>query len=254
MRLDQRLVHLGLAPSRARAQALIRDGMAVIDGVPARKPGQIVSDASHIELKGDACPWVSRAGLKLAHALEIFGVSMSGCVVLDLGASTGGFTEVCLAQGAARVYAVDVGRGQLHERLRADPRVVDLSATHARAVDATLIPERPDRLVADVSFISLTKALPTPLSRLAPASELVLLVKPQFELDPKRIGKGGHVKDPADLSMAVDRVSTWLRERGWREISTCPSPIRGGDGAIEFLLAAKAWDDPAAPKGRDLSE
>ncbi len=188
-----------------------------------------------------AHPWVGRGGLKLDHALTLWPVVVAGRTVLDVGASTGGFTEVCLSRGAARVYAVDVGHGQLHATLASDPRVVELSGTDARALNATLIPDAPDLIVTDVSFISLAKALPAALALAGRGAELVALVKPQFEVGRERVGKGGLVKDEAARAQALADVIAWLESVGWRVLATADSPVTGGDGNREFLLlAAKA--------------
>ncbi|MEO1331106.1 MAG: TlyA family RNA methyltransferase [Pseudomonadota bacterium] len=238
-RLDQRLVSLGLVETRARAQALIKAGVVRVDGAPARKPSASPPPDARIELVADPCPWVSRAALKLLHALERFELSPEGAETLDVGASTGGFTEVCLARGAARVAALDVGRDQLHPTLRADPRVIDLSPLNARALTADRLPAPPDLIVSDVSFISLVKALPAPLSLAAPEARLIALVKPQFEVGPERVGKGGLVKDPGDRRSAVDQVARFLERSGWVVLGETESPIAGGGGAREHLIAAR---------------
>ncbi len=185
-----------------------------------------------------AHPWVGRGALKLAHALDLWPVGVAGRVVLDVGASTGGFTEVCLARGAARVYAVDVGRGQLHPRLSGDARVVRLEATDARDLTPALVPQPPALIVTDVSFISLAKALPAALALAAPGADLVALVKPQFEVGPAKVGKGGLVTDPDDRRAALEGVKAFLAVSGWTVRGTADSPIAGGDGAHEFLLWA----------------
>jgi 23S rRNA (cytidine1920-2'-O)/16S rRNA (cytidine1409-2'-O)-methyltransferase len=189
-----------------------------------------------------AHPWVGRGALKLVHALDLWRVTVEGRVVLDVGASTGGFTEVCLARGAARVYAVDVGRGQLHPRLAGDGRVVSLEATDARSLTAALIPHPPDLIVTDVSFISLEKALPAALALAAPGAALVALVKPQFEVGRAKVGKGGVVSDPEARAGALEGVKAFLTGAGWRVLETAESPIIGGDGNHEFLLWASRSD------------
>lgn len=239
MRLDQRLVASGLATSRARAQELIRAGQVAIDGVAASKPSQIPDEKAVLSITGEVRPWVSRGALKLEHALDRFEITPTNRVVLDLGASTGGFTQVCLARGATKVYAVDVGRGQLHPEIAADPRVVEHSGVNAKDLDIWLAPEPIELLVADLSFISLAKALPAPLALTAPRAQAVLLVKPQFEVGPDRVGKGGIVKDAAARAEAATDVATWLQARGWRILGECVSPILGGDGNEERLLAAE---------------
>lgn len=235
MRLDQRLVDLGLADSRAKAQALIRAGDVAVAGTPAVKPAQKVGDEA-IEIAEDSCPWVSRAALKLVHALDLWGLTPAG-VALDLGASTGGFTEVLLARGAAHVHALDVGHGQLHKRLAADPRVTAHEGVNARAIPPDLVPPV-DWIVADMSFISLETALPAPLALGRTGARLVALVKPQFEAGRAALGKGGIVRDPAAHEAARARVRTMLIDQGWRVTGEAESPILGGDGNREFLIAA----------------
>jgi 23S rRNA (cytidine1920-2'-O)/16S rRNA (cytidine1409-2'-O)-methyltransferase len=185
-----------------------------------------------------AHPWVGRGGLKLDHALGLWPVAVQGAVVLDVGASTGGFTEVCLARGAAKVFAVDVGRDQLHPRLKYDPRVVDMSGTDARELAAERIDTPPTLIVCDASFIGLAKVLPTALALAAPGAELVALVKPQFEVGPERIGKGGAVRDATVRREALKGVVDWLERQGWPVRATADSPILGGEGAHEYLLWA----------------
>ncbi|SET51320.1 TlyA family RNA methyltransferase [Oceanicella actignis] len=236
MRLDQRLVELGLAQSRARAQALIAAGAVLVDGRPERKPARKVGPGDEVRVAADPCPWVSRAALKLVHALDVFGLTPHG-EALDVGASTGGFTEVLLARGAARVHALDVGRGQLHPRLRADPRVRCLEGVNARAIPPGLVPPV-DWVVSDVSFISLEKALPCALALARPGATLVALIKPQFEAGPEAVGKGGMVRDPAVHARVRARIREFLRSSGWRALGEATSPIRGGEGAVEHLIAA----------------
>jgi 23S rRNA (cytidine1920-2'-O)/16S rRNA (cytidine1409-2'-O)-methyltransferase len=186
-----------------------------------------------------AHPWVGRGGVKLAYALETWPVTVEGAVAADVGASTGGFTEVALSRGASKVYAVDVGRGQLHARLAGDPRVVNLEATDARDLSPALIPEPVDLVVTDVSFIGLAKALPAALALVRGGGELVALVKPQFEVGPERVGKGGLVKDKAARLDALEGVKAFLTASGWTLQATTDSPIEGGDGNREFLLWAR---------------
>ncbi len=236
-RLDQRLVDLGLAESRSRAQALIRAGAVTVDGSPARKASQAVSEGATVALVAHPLPWVSRAALKLLHALDAFGLSPEGAVALDLGASTGGFTEVLLARGAAHVHALDVGHGQLHPKLATDPRVTAIERVNCRAIPAGLVPPV-DWIVADLSFISLEKALPGPLSLAKPGARLVALTKPQFEAGPEHVGKGGIVRDPGVHAEVRARVRLFLEDAGWRVTHEGESPIKGGDGNTEFLIAA----------------
>ena len=240
MRLDQKLVDLGLAPSRARAQSLIAAGVVRVDGAPARKASQTAPDAAAVTLEGeDPCPYVSRGGLKLAHALTAFEVSPKGAVLADIGASTGGFTDVALRAGAQKVYAVDVGRDQLHPDLRGDPRVCALEATDARTLSAAQIPEPLDWITADLAFISLTKALPAVLRLARPGAVLVALIKPQFEAGRGAVGKGGVVKDPAAQARAAADIAAFLTAEGWAPRTPIDSPILGGDGNREFLIAAE---------------
>ncbi|MEX2518339.1 MAG: TlyA family RNA methyltransferase [Paracoccaceae bacterium] len=238
MRLDQRLVDLGLAPSRARAQALIRAGAVTLGGVVASKPSQTPPEGAEIALIADPCPWVSRAALKLVHALDLWGLSPSGAEALDLGASTGGFTEVLLARGAAKVHALDVGRGQLHPRIAADARVRSLEGVNARTIPPGLIPPV-DWITADLAFIGLEKALPGPLTLARSGAVLVALIKPQFEAGPDAVGKGGLVKDPATHERVRARIRDFLENEGWRVSGETPSPIPGADGNREFLIAAR---------------
>jgi 23S rRNA (cytidine1920-2'-O)/16S rRNA (cytidine1409-2'-O)-methyltransferase len=237
-RLDLVLVARGLAPSRARARDLIRRGLVEVAGAIVTRPAVVVVGEVDIRVLGGAAD-VSRGAAKLVAALDSFAFPVEGRVALDIGASTGGFTQVLLARGAARVYAVDVGHGQLDPRLAADPRVVSLERCDARRLDRALVPEPVDAIVADVSFISLTKALPVPLSLAAPAAWLVALVKPQFEAGPAAVGRGGIVRDPAARRRAVEAVRDWVAAQpGWRVVDVVASPIAGGSGNEEFLLGA----------------
>ena len=247
-RADVLLVERGLFESRAKARAAIEAGGVTADGRIVVKPSEALDEASEI-VAAAAYPWVGRGALKLAHALETWAVLVAGRVVLDVGASTGGFTEVALNRGAARVYAVDVGRGQLHPRLTADPRVVSLEGLDARSLTTELIPEPPGLIVTDVSFIGLAKALPAALALARPDADLVALVKPQFEVGPERVGKGGLVKDEAARAEALDGVCSFLEGVGWRVQATVQSPIVGGDGNLEWLLWARK---SAAPEGAAL--
>jgi len=238
-RLDQLLVSRGLVESRARARAAIDAGGVTVDGKPARAASQGV-DANCVLTVVEAHRWVGRGGVKLDHALGLWPVEVKGRVVLDVGASTGGFTEVCLARGAARVFAVDVGSGQMSPKLLGDARVISLEQTDARTLDAGLIPEAPGLIVCDVSFIGLAKALPAALALAAEGTDLIALVKPQFEGGgPSDAGKKGVVKDDVARAGAVQRVSDWLEGLGWMVQATTESPITGGDGNVEFLLWAR---------------
>jgi 23S rRNA (cytidine1920-2'-O)/16S rRNA (cytidine1409-2'-O)-methyltransferase len=236
-RLDLLLVARGLAESRARAKAAIEAGRVSVEGAPAKAASQSVAGGAVLAY-ADAHRWVGRGALKLDHALTLWPVAVEGRTVLDVGASTGGFTEVCLARGAARVFAVDVGSGQMHARVAADPRVVNLEQTDARDLTPALIPEPPSLIVCDASFIGLAKVLPAALSLAAPAADLVTLVKPQFEATGPGGTKKGVVKDPAAQLAALTSVSDWLTREGWSVQTTAESPITGGDGNVEFLLWA----------------
>lgn len=238
MRIDQLLVARGIFDTRARARAAIEAGRVKADGRVVAKPAEKVGEDAVIEAEA-AHPWVGRGALKLTRALDLWPVAVQGRVVLDVGASTGGFTEVCLERGAARVFAVDVGTGQLHPRVAADPRVINLEKTDARHLTTTLITEAPSLIVCDASFISLLKVLPAALDLAPSRADLITLVKPQFEADgPKAVGKKGVVKDPEAHAAAVDRVCVWLEEGGWPVRETADSPVTGGDGNVEFLLWA----------------
>jgi 23S rRNA (cytidine1920-2'-O)/16S rRNA (cytidine1409-2'-O)-methyltransferase len=240
MRLDRLLVERGLAPTRSRAADLVRLGAVTVEGRAASKPGMLLATDTELSVAPGASPYVSRGGLKLAAALDAFGLSPEGRVALDLGASTGGFTEVLLKRGAARVYAVDVGRGQLHPQLRGDPRVSVLEETDARQLDAGTIPEPVGAIVADLSFISLIKALSPTLGLAAPGAWLVALVKPQFEAGREAVGSGGIVRDETARAEAVARVREFVAGvPGWEIIGETPSPIQGADGNVEVLLAAR---------------
>lgn len=239
LRLDQLLVARGLAESRAKAKAAIEAGGVTVDGAPARAASQAVSEEAVVTYV-DAFRWVGRGALKLERALDLWPVAVDGRVVLDVGASTGGFTEVCLDRGAAQVFAVDVGTGQLHPKVAADPRVANLEKTDARDLTLAVITEAPSLIVCDVSFISLSKVLPTALDLATRGADLITLVKPQFEADgPKAVGKKGVVKDPEAHAAAVAKVREWLDESGWAVREVADSPITGGDGNVEFLLWAQ---------------
>ena len=202
------------------------------------KASELLADDAVLEAVA-AHPWVGRGALKLVHALDLWPVAVEGRVVLDVGASTGGFTEVCLSRGAARVYAVDVGRGQLHPKVAAEPRVVSLEGTDARDLSAALIPEPPGLIVTDVSFISLEKALPAALALAGQGADLVALVKPQFEVGRGNVGKGGVVTDDVARLGALEAVKAFVAASGWTVRATVDSPIEGGDGNREFLLWAR---------------
>jgi 23S rRNA (cytidine1920-2'-O)/16S rRNA (cytidine1409-2'-O)-methyltransferase len=237
MRADLLLVARGLADSRAKARAAIEAGGVTASGKVVAKASDLLDEDAEIVAE-PAHPYVGRGALKLAHALELWPVSVAGRQVLDVGASTGGFTEVCLKAGATRVFAVDVGRGQLHPSLAVDPRVTNLEATDARNLTADLV-GAPDLIVTDVSFIGLEKVLPAALALAAPGADLVALVKPQFEVGPERVGKGGLVKDEAARQEALDAVAAFIEASNWSVQATAESPIVGGDGNREYLLWAR---------------
>lgn len=238
VRLDQLLVARGLAESRARAQAAIKAGGVTVDGAPARAASQQVAEDAALAYV-EAHRFVGRGALKLDHALSLWPVVVEGRMAIDVGASTGGFTEVLLERGAAKVFAVDVGQGQLHPRLAADPRVVNLERTDARDLDASIIADPVDLIVCDASFIGLAKVLPAALSLAGPSADLVTLVKPQFEMERRAdVGRGGVVRDGEAREAALARVLEWLEGLGWRLRETAESPIIGGDGNHEYLLWA----------------
>jgi 23S rRNA (cytidine1920-2'-O)/16S rRNA (cytidine1409-2'-O)-methyltransferase len=235
-RLDRLIVDRGLAESREKAQALIMAGEVAVNGQKAAKPGQLVPADAEIEVRARP-PYVSRGGLKLAGALEHFGIDSAGCVCLDIGASTGGFTDALLQAGALRVHAVDVGAGQLAWALRNDPRVIVHEGINARALTIDEIGERADLLTCDVSFISVTLILRAVVPLLQPGGRMVILIKPQFEVGKGQVGKGGIVRDPALHKAACERVSQAVGDFGF-ETSIMPSPILGAKGNREFLLYA----------------
>jgi len=239
-RLDQLLVERGLAESRTRAQALIMAGNVLVGDKQVDKAGHNVAEDAAITLKGRDHPWVSRGGLKLAHALEHFALDVTGLVAMDVGSSTGGFTDVLLTNGAARVYAVDSGTNQLAWKLRQDARVIVHEQTSARILTAVHIPEPIDIFVCDASFIGLAKVLERPLSFAAPNALLVALIKPQFEAGRADVGKGGVVRDPAVHERVCEDVHDWLAALpGWSVLGITPSPITGPEGNVEFLIAAR---------------
>ena len=239
-RADQLLVDQGLAESRAKAQALILAGLVSAGGRLIDKPGTALSEGTPLALSGPDHPWVSRGGVKLDFALGQFAIDVTGAIALDIGASTGGFTNVLLARGAARVHAVDVGRGQLAWKLRQDPRVVVHEATNARYLAGAQIPEPIDLITCDASFIGLSTLLPAPLSLAADRAQLVALIKPQFEAGAKAVGKGGVVRDPAIHQAVCQRVAAWVgAQPGWRVIGIVESPIQGPAGNREFLIYAR---------------
>lgn len=237
-RIDLLLVERGLFDSRAKARAAIEAGGVSVDGRLIAKVSEAVEETAEIVAVA-AHDFVGRGALKLDHALNLWPVPVEGRTVLDVGASTGGFTEVCLRRGAERVYAVDVGRDQLHPRIADDPRVIELSGQDARTLDSAIIPIPPGLVVCDLSFISVTKALPAALTLAQAGADLVLLVKPQFEAGRRAVGKGGIVSDPAVREACLGMVCAWLDGAGWPVRERADSPISGGDGNREFLVWAR---------------
>ena len=236
MRLDQLLVARGLARTRSQAREAILRGAVSVDGVPARRASQNVADDA--EIAAETSPYVGRGAHKLVHALECFGFDVTGAAALDVGASTGGFTDVLLRRGAARLIALDVGHGQLAPEIAADPRVIALEGVNARGLGAGDLPFAPEFVVFDVSFISLGLVVPPVAALAAPAARLVALVKPQFEVGRAAIGKGGIVRDEAAATAAVDNVAGVIEKAGCRVVGRTPSPIAGGDGNREWLVGA----------------
>ncbi len=238
MRLDSFLVENGYYESRARAASAIKAGKVSVDGNVAKKPSAKISKSSKIDAEQEH-PWVSRGGLKLDHALSVFEVDVDDRICLDVGSSTGGFTDVLLSRGAAKVYAVDVGRDQLHPKLRQDSRVISMEATDARGLTLAAFETMPDFIVCDASFISAIKVLANPLDIVPSGAELITLVKPQFEVGKDNIGRGGLVKGEDIARGALKQVAAWVETVGWQILATDMSPIKGGDGNIEFLLCAR---------------
>ncbi len=243
IRLDQLLVERGLAESRTRAQALVMAGHVSVGDMKALKPGQQVARDAEVSVKGSDHPWVSRGGIKLAHALQEFGVDVVGMIAIDVGSSTGGFTDVLLTNGAAKVYAVDSGTNQLAWKLRQDERVIVLEQTSARILTETHIPEPVDLVVCDASFIGLAKVLERPLTFAKPGAQLIALIKPQFEAGRAEVGKGGVVRNEIVHQRVCDEVQKRLVEKGWTIAGLTTSPITGPQGNVEFLV----WAKNAAP-------
>lgn len=238
-RVDQLLVERGLAESRARAQALVMAGLVFIGDTKVDKPGQQVADDTAMTVRGRDHPWVSRGGIKLAHAIAHFGLDPAGAVAMDIGSSTGGFTDVLLARGAARVFCVDSGTNQLAWKLREDPRVTVLEQLSARLLTRDHITQDCDWVVCDASFISLSKVLEVPLRLAAPHCRLVALIKPQFEVGREEVGKGGVVRDPALHARVCEEVRGWVEGLGFAVDGIVASPITGPQGNVEFLIAAR---------------
>ncbi len=238
-RPDQLLVDRGLVESRAKAQALILAGLVFSGERKIEKAGQALAEDAPLEVRGKEHPWVSRGGIKLDHALTHFGWDVVGAVALDVGSSTGGFTDVLLQRGAAKVFAVDVGTNQLAWKLRQDPRVVVHEQTNARYLTPDIVTEPIDIVVCDASFISLAKVLDVALDFAKPGGQLIALVKPQFEAEREEIGKGGVVRDPAVHERVCAAAAEWVASRGWTPEGVVQSPITGPEGNVEFLLAAR---------------
>ena len=235
-RLDKLMLERGLAPSRERAQALIMAGQVVVGDHAAQKPGQQVAHDVEIRIKGEVLPYVGRGGLKLKKALDEFGIDVNGLVAIDVGASTGGFTDCLLQAGAAKVFAVDVGYGQLAWKLRQDPRVVCMEKTNIRYLTPDQLDVAPELAVIDASFISLGKVLPATVRLVRPGGRIIALIKPQFEVGRGEVGKGGIVRDPAAHEKAIEGVRQAARDMGLVVSGLCDSPIRGADGNAEFLI------------------
>lgn len=237
-RLDQLLADRGLAESRTRAQALVMAGVVFSGETKLDKPGQQLAEDAPLEVRGRDHPWVSRGGIKLAHAIEHFGLDPAGAVAMDIGSSTGGFTDVLLQKGAAHVFAVDSGTNQLAWKLRQDPRVTVFEQTSARILTPELIDRPCDWVVCDASFIGLAKVLERPLDLAAERCRVVALIKPQFEVGREEVGKGGVVRDPVLHARVCDEVRGWLEGLGFAVQGTVESPITGPEGNVEFLIAA----------------
>lgn len=238
-RVDQLLLDRGLVESRSRAQAVVLAGLVFSGETKIAKPGQAIAADAPLELRGRDHPWVSRGGIKLAHAIEHFGLDPAGVTAMDIGSSTGGFTDVLLSKGAAHVFAVDSGTNQLAWKLRQDSRVTVLEQTSARVLTGELIDRPCHWVVCDASFISLAKVLDVPLRLAASPCQLVALIKPQFEVGRAEVGKGGVVRDPALHSRVCDEVRGWIEGLGWQVQGIVESPIKGPEGNVEFLIAAR---------------
>ncbi|MEC3910462.1 TlyA family RNA methyltransferase [Sphingobium sp. CR2-8] len=239
VRADQLLVDSGLAESRARAQALILAGLVFLGDKKVEKAGQQVAADAELDVRGRDHPWVSRGGIKLAHALDAFAIDVTGFVAIDVGSSTGGFTDVLLTNGAAKVYAVDSGTNQLAWKLRSDDRVIVHEQTSARILTDAHIPEPADIIVCDASFIALSKVLEKPIGFVKPGAQMVALIKPQFEARREEVGKNGVIRDPAVHDRVCTEVQDWVVAQGWTVAGLTQSPITGPQGNVEFLLYAR---------------
>ena len=242
LRADQLLVSRGLAESRTRAQALIMAGAVFSGERKLAKAGEMLAEDAPLEVRGKDHPWVSRGGIKLDHGLTHFGFDVTGAVALDVGSSTGWFTDVLLSRGAAKVYAVDVGTNQLAWKLRQDPRVMVHEQTNARSLDSSIVPDEVDIVVCDASFIGLAKVLEAPLKLARSGAKLVALIKPQFEAGREEVGKGGVVRDPDVHERVCAEAKVWIESQGWSALGITPSPITGPEGNVEFLLGAEKDD------------
>ena len=238
VRADQLLVARGLAESRTRAQALILAGNVFVGEKRVAKAGDLLAEDAELSVKGRDHPWVSRGGIKLDHGLTHFGFDVAGAVALDVGSSTGGFTDVLLSRGATKVYAVDVGTNQLAWKLRSDPRVIVHEQTNARDLTSDIVPEPVDIVVCDASFIGLAKVLDAALDLARPGARMVALVKPQFEAGREEVGKGGVVRDEEVRHRVCEEAADWVRSKGWEVLGIERSPITGPEGNVEFLLGA----------------
>ena len=240
LRADQALVDRGLVETRSKAQALIMAGKVFTGEQRVEKPGQPIGADKPLEVRGQDHPWVSRGGLKLEKGLDAFAIDPTGITAIDVGSSTGGFTDVLLQRGADHVWAVDVGRGQLHWKLRQDPRVTVLESTNARQLTAEQIPDPVDAVVCDASFIGLEKVLPAAMALTKPEAWLIALIKPQFQVGKGEVGKGGVVRDPALHERVCAEVADWLAAQpGWRVLDIVESPITGPSGNVEFLIGGR---------------
>ncbi|MCK5445023.1 MAG: TlyA family RNA methyltransferase [Rhodospirillaceae bacterium] len=245
LRLDQLMVDRGLVESRSRAQALVMAGKVYSQTKRLDKPGHKFPDDTPLEIKGQDHPWVSRGGVKLAAGLAHFEISPDGKTCMDVGASTGGFTDVLLHGGATKVYAVDVGHGQLAWKLREDERVIVMEKTNARHLSTEQIPDPIDLIVCDASFIGLETLLPASLELAAPDADLIALIKPQFEVGKGEVGKGGVVRDPQLHAEVCARIENWLgAQEGWRVLGVETSPLKGPEGNVEFLIGATKKSAP----------
>jgi 23S rRNA (cytidine1920-2'-O)/16S rRNA (cytidine1409-2'-O)-methyltransferase len=250
IRADLAVVEQGLAPTREKARALILAGQVLDGDRPVDKAGDLVGAQAALRLRGEPMPFVSRGGVKLAHALSTFGLDVKDLVAVDVGASTGGFTDCLLQRGARRVYCIDVGHGQLDWKVASDPRVVVIDRTNIRLMPSDRVPERCDFAVVDVSFISLRLVLPVLPALLQPGAAVVTLVKPQFEVGRAKVGKGGIVRDEGDRQLALDEVKAAASALGYQVLGETTSPITGGKGNVEFLLHLRCSEVPAQSRSR----